>query len=194
MRREFVLASSSPYRKQLLKRLGVPFETVSPFVDETPASGESASHLVKRLSASKAEAVSIIYPHAVIIGSDQTADLDGHLLGKPNTIEKACHQLSLCSGQLVTFHTGLCLISSDSRAYRSVETRVKFRKLTQEQILRYVEQEQPLNCAGSFKIENRGIALFEQVTSADPTALIGLPLIALTDMLLDIGCDPITAV
>lgn len=192
MHRELVLASSSPYRKQLLERLGIPFVTTAPSVDESPASGEPADCLVKRLSASKAAAVASIYPHSVIIGSDQTADLDGKLLGKPNTIEDACHQLTRCSGQFVTFHTGLCLIFSGSCAYRSVETKVRFRKLTQEQILRYVERELPLNCAGSFKIETRGIALFEQVTSTDPTALIGLPLIALTDMLLDIGLDPLT--
>lgn len=190
---KLVLASSSPYRKQLLERLGIPFVTASPSVDELPVPGETAKQLAKRLSISKAQAVASDYTHSIIIGSDQTADINGELLGKPGTEDKACDQLLKCSGQTVTFYTGLCLLSPDSRTYQSVETKVKFRSLNYDQIKRYIEFERPLNCAGSFKIENRGIVLFEQVASVDPTALIGLPLIALTDMFLDIGYDPFTA-
>lgn len=194
MPRQLILASSSPYRKQLLARLGIPFKTISPTVDELPAPGETAHQLVKRLSVAKAKTVASAYPHSVVIGSDQTADLNGQLLGKPGTVESACHQLAQCSGQFVIFHTGLSLVSPGSQEYRRVETRIKFRKLSGQQISQYVKFEQPLNCAGSFKVESRGIILFEEVASSDPTALIGLPLITLTNMLLSIGYDPLTAI
>lgn len=192
MHPDLILASSSPYRRRLLDRLGLLFSTATPAVDERPAAGETAQQLVKRLSTAKAGAIALIYPHSIIIGSDQTADLNGQLLGKPGTTANAREQLAQCSGQAVTFHTGLHVISPNSTDFRSVETRVRFRKLSSEQIAQYVKSEQPLNCAGSFKIERRGIALFEEVTSSDPSALIGLPLIALTDILLKIGYDPLT--
>lgn len=194
MRRELVLASSSPYRKQLLERLGIPFSTISPTVDEQPGPGETAQQLVKRLSLAKADAVASSHPNSLVIGSDQTADLKGRLLGKPGTAANAELQLAQCSGQSVLFHTGLCVVSAESREYRSVETLIKFRTLSSAQISQYVKLEQPLNCAGSFKVEHRGIILFEEVTSSDPTALIGLPLIALTDMLYNVGHDPLTAI
>ena len=188
---KLVLASTSRYRKSLLEKLGLPFQTISPEVDETPASGESPEDLVARLSKAKAHAVAERLTDALVIGSDQLAVVDGNILGKPGTEEKAREQLAMLSGQQVTFLTGLCLArapSSTGSAVQSSElelirTPVHFRTLSAAQIADYVSREQPLDCAGAFKSEGLGIALFERIGGDDPNALIGLPLIALCSML-----------
>ena len=186
-----VLASSSPWRQDLLTRLGLPFECASPEIDETPAPREPAPALVERLARSKAEALSDRYPNHLIIGSDQVATLDGIILGKPGNHENACRQLALCSGRTVTFHTGLALHDSASGATDALEEsfRVHFRPLPRETIERYLRIEQPYQCAGSFRMEGLGIVLFSRLEGRDPNTLIGLPLIALVDMLQRRGVD-----
>lgn len=188
---KLVLASTSRYRRLLLERLGLPFEAIAPEVDETPEPGEPADVLVARLSKAKAQAVAGQLTDALVIGSDQLAVVDGEILGKPGTEGKARDQLARLSGREVTFLTGLCLTRassvSDSAAgwtdFELIETPVRFRQLTDEQIADYVAREQPLDCAGAFKSEGLGIALFERLGGDDPNALIGLPLIALCGML-----------
>ncbi|MFL1484286.1 Maf family protein [Marinobacter sp. LN3S78] len=186
-----VLASSSPWRRDLLARLGLPFECASPDIDETPAPGESAPTLVERLARGKAEALRDRYPRHLIIGSDQVATLDGAILGKPGSHEKACQQLALCSGRTVTFHTGLALHDSATGITDTLEEtfRVHFRSLPGDTIERYLRIEQPYQCAGSFRMEGLGIVLFSRLEGRDPNTLIGLPLIALTDMLQRRGVD-----
>ncbi|MEW5755952.1 MAG: nucleoside triphosphate pyrophosphatase [Pseudomonadota bacterium] len=180
-----VLASTSPYRKELLQRLGLPFETAAPEVDESRAPGELAEDLVRRLAEQKARAVAARFPDSLIIGSDQVAVLGDTILGKPGTHERAVEQLTAASGRHVSFLTGLCL--HNSRTGHSqvdmIPFHVVFRHLTPRQIEHYLRQEQPYNCAGSFKSEGLGIALFERLEGDDPTALIGLPLIRLVRML-----------
>jgi septum formation protein len=180
-----VLASTSPFRRTLLSRLGLEFTVVSPRVEETQAPNESPEHLVGRLSEAKARAGGAEVGDALVIGSDQVAVLDGDILGKPGSRENAERQLARLSGRPVTFLTGLCLFNSQAGHIHSdiVFFRVVFRELDAAQIGRYVEREQPLNCAGSFKSEGLGITLFERMEGDDPTALIGLPLIRLTTML-----------
>lgn len=180
-----VLASSSSYRKMLLGKLGLPFEAAAPDIDESPLPGESPRALVHRLAIAKAQALTDRFPNHLIIGSDQVADLDGHTLGKPGTAERAREQLRLASGRSVEFLTGLCLLNSATRTLEAtVESfRVHFRTLSEMQISRYVAREQPLDCAGSFKSEGLGIALFEKLEGDDPNTLIGLPLIRLAQML-----------
>lgn len=180
-----VLASSSPYRADLLKRLGLPFETRSPNIDETSLPGEQPEHLVARLAQAKARAVGAAFPRALVIGSDQVAVLDQHILGKPGSHERAAQQLRVAAGREVIFHTGLCLFNTaTSYANTTVEPfRVQFRPLTGEQIEHYLRREQPYQCAGSFRCEGLGIALFERLQGDDPNTLIGLPLIRLTEML-----------
>ncbi|MHB8446961.1 MAG: Maf family protein [Rudaea sp.] len=184
---DLVLASTSRYRRELLTRLTSDFRHVAPDIDESPLAGESPPDLAQRLARVKAHAVAAKNPGAVVIGSDQTADLYGRLLGKPGTLENACAQLAACSTRSVTFHTGLCVIDARHAPHRVLAaqdtTRVHFRELDADTIARYVEREQPLDCAGSFKCEGLGIALFERIESNDPTALIGLPLIALCKLL-----------
>jgi septum formation protein len=186
---KLVLASTSRYRKALLDRLGLPFESMAPEVDETPLPGESPEALVSRLARAKAGAVAAQLENALVIGSDQLAAVDGEVLGKPGTEENARAQLARLSGREVTFLTGLCLVraaagNKDSEEdFALVETPVRFRQLSQEQIADYVAREQPLDCAGAFKSEGLGIALFERLGGDDPNALIGLPLIALCSML-----------
>lgn len=182
---QLVLASTSPYRAALLERLGLPFETVAPKVDETPLPGESPGALVTRLSRLKARAGAAGRSGQLIIGSDQIAVIDEQILGKPGTEARARAQLALLSGRQVTFLTGLCLVDTDTETDQLtlVETPVKFRTLTERQIADYVEREQPLDCAGAFKSEGLGIALFEGLGGSDPNALIGLPLIELCSML-----------
>jgi septum formation protein len=186
---KLVLASTSRYRKALLDRLGLPFETMAPEVDETPLPGESPEALVSRLSRAKARAVAARLENALVIGSDQLAAVDGEVLGKPGTEENARAQLARLSGKEVTFLTGLCLArtasgnTSPGEDFQLVETPVRFRQLSQAQIADYVAREQPLDCAGAFKSEGLGIALFERIGGEDPNALIGLPLIALCSML-----------
>ncbi len=180
-----ILASSSRYRASLLERLGLHFAAEAPDVDETAAPGESPVALVERLSLEKARAVAARHEQALVIGSDQLASLDGEILGKPGTEERAIEQLSALSGRTVTFLTGLALVNaaSGASACLHVPTPVRFRKLTEAMIVDYVRREQPLDCAGAFKSEGLGIALFESIGGDDPSALIGLPLISLCSLL-----------
>ncbi|MBU6199859.1 MAG: septum formation inhibitor Maf [Xanthomonadaceae bacterium] len=184
---DLVLASTSRYRRELLARVTPNFRRVAPDIDEGPLAEESPPDLAQRLAREKARVVAAKNPGAIVIGSDQTADLDGRLLGKPYTVENACAQLADCSARRVVFHTGLCVIDARQVPHRVLTahdtTRVHFRELDADTIARYVEREQPLDCAGSFKCEGLGIALFERIESEDPTALIGLPLIALCKLL-----------
>jgi septum formation protein len=179
-----VLASTSPFRRELLQRLGIPFTTAAPDVDESPLPGEAADELVRRLSASKARAVGRTRS-GLIIGSDQVATTGEDILGKPGTHERAVEQLQQLAGRTVIFHTGLCLLDSekDIQQVDVIPFTVEFRQLSAAQIERYLRREQPYNCAGSFKSEALGITLFRRMCGDDPTALIGLPLIRLTDML-----------
>ena len=183
--RSLVLASTSRYRRELLQRLGVPFEVCAPQVDETPWAGESAHTLVSRLAQAKAAAVAALHPQGLIIGSDQVALLNGKILGKPGNYERALEQLWAASGQTVQFLTGLCVLDAFSERVQVdvVPFKVHFRQLTKTQIERYLQREQPYDCAGSFKSEGLGIALFERLEGDDPAALIGLPLIRLIRML-----------
>lgn len=180
-----VLASTSPYRRELLGRLGLTFTTCSPETDETRHAGETPRELVLRLSEAKARAGAAQGEPALVIGSDQVAVVGDNLLGKPGTAERACAQLAQLSGQQVTFLTGLCLYNGAQQRVQLelVPFKVVFRTLSRQQIENYVRREQPLNCAGSFKSEGLGVALFERMEGDDPTALIGLPLIRLVSML-----------
>jgi septum formation protein len=192
---DLILASSSPYRRELLARITPRFRQVAPCIDETPRPGEPAGKLAARLALAKARALARIERNAILIGSDQVADLNGTMVGKPGDADGAVAQLLASSGRVVTFHTALCVIDTRSprpRAYRAIDrTRVHFRALHRDEVERYVEREQPLDCAGSFKAEALGIALFERITTQDPTALIGLPLIALCRLLGKVGIDVI---
>jgi MAF protein len=180
-----ILASSSVYRRELLQRLQLPFEHASPAVDETPRNSETPVALAERLACAKAAALAQRYPRHLIIGSDQVASLDGALLGKPGDLATATRQLLACSGQRVEFSTGLCLLnSSDGSRQSCIESfSVVFRRLEAAQIESYLRREQPFDCAGSFKVEGLGIALFERLEGDDPNSLIGLPLIRLVSML-----------
>jgi len=180
-----VLASTSPFRQALLEKLGLPFDTAAPDVDERRREGESPVALVKRLAESKARAVAGRFPGALVIGSDQVACLGEEILGKPGSEEKAVAQLMAMNGRRITFHTGLCLLNNATERAQVVceDFHVHFRDLTEAQIRRYVEKEQPLNCAGSFKSEGYGITLFRRLEGDDPNALVGLPLIRLVEML-----------
>ena len=180
-----VLASTSRYRAELLRRLLVDFEPCRPDVDETPQPGELPAARAARLAVAKAAAVAAGRRDALIIGSDQVAELDGDLLRKPGSIANACAQLAASSGHTVAFHTAVCVIDTRSgrRTSRIDHTQVQFRTLSSAEIERYVARERPLDCAGSFKCEGLGISLFEHIDSSDPTALIGLPLIALAQLL-----------
>ncbi len=192
---DLVLGSTSRYRRELLTRLTGKFRVVSPDVDETPLSNEIPAALAVRLANSKAAFVAARCPGAVVIGSDQVADLSGSVLGKPGSVDNAFRQLSACSGRDVVFHTALCVIDARSTHLIQFEaidtTRVTFRKLDAHEISRYIEREMPLDCAGSFKSEGLGIALFERIETNDPTALIGLPMIALCKLLRDAGISVI---
>ncbi|MCF6209780.1 MAG: Maf-like protein [Gammaproteobacteria bacterium] len=188
---QLVLASTSPFRKALLERLGQLFSTASPKTDETRRPGETADALVKRLSEDKARAVANQFPNALIIGSDQVAVLGDEILGKPGTHERAAEQLTAASGNEVLFLTGLCLLNTATgrTQVEVVPFTVKFRSLTTRQIDNYLRREQPYNCAGSFKSEGLGIALFETMKGEDPNALVGLPLIRLITLLSNEGVD-----
>jgi len=182
---KLILASSSNYRAMLLRRLGMPFDCQTPEINETACNGESPGDLVKRLAIQKAEAVCREHPQALVIGSDQLAVFNGQLVGKPGTYETALEQLKSFSGQVVEFLTAVavqCYANSFSELYTDC-TRVSFRKLEHGEIERYLEKEQPFDCAGAFKAESLGIVLFERISSEDPTALIGLPLIRTASML-----------
>lgn len=184
-----VLASTSTYRRALLERLGLPFEVARSEVDETPRPGESPQALAERLALAKAETVlSDASDETWVIGSDQVAELDGQPLGKPGSHAGAVAQLQSMSGREVRFLTALCLAGHDGRRLQALDiTRVRFRALSNDEIERYVARERPLDCAGSFKAEGLGIALFDEIDNRDPTALIGLPLIATARLLREAG-------
>lgn len=182
-----VLASTSPYRAQLLQRILPGFLVEAPDVDESALPGESPDALARRLAESKALAVAKRHRSALVIGSDQVAAVDGQVLGKPHQPARARGQLEACSGRAVEFHTGLCLVDTrvpGAMIRTEVDlTRVHFRALSGDEIARYVERDEPLDCAGSFRVERLGVALFERIDGSDPTALIGLPLIRVCRML-----------
>ncbi|WP_412973029.1 Maf family protein [Glaciecola sp. MF2-115] len=193
-----ILASSSPYRQEQLKKLGVSFDAISPDIDETRQVGETPAQLVERLSLEKAQKIQSQYPTAIVVGSDQVAyikeetsdsDLrDIEVLSKPHTIANARAQLLKCSGKSVRFVTGLCCLSPQNEAQVISEyVDVSFRVLSSSEINNYIDIEKPLDCAGSFKVEGLGITLFEKVESSDPNTLIGLPIIALNKMLIKTG-------
>lgn len=188
---DLVLASTSRYRRELLARIAPRIRQVSPEVDETSLPNEIPQDLVQRLALGKASAVAGHCPDTLVIGSDQVAALGSTILGKPGTVEKATQQLAACSGREVVFYTAVCLIDARRELASSTialdKTCVIFRNLTTAEIAHYVERERPLDCAGSFKAEGLGIALFERIESQDPTALIGLPLIALCRLLREAG-------
>ena len=182
---QIVLASTSPFRRELLTRLGLPFETANPATDETALPGEAPEATSLRLSEAKARAVAAQFPDALIIGSDQVACLDGQIFGKPGTHDIAVKQLQTMRGHTVNFYTGLCLLNARTgKAHvRGVPTLVTFRNLSDDEIENYLRKEQPYNCAGSAKSEGLGIAIIARMEGEDPNALIGLPLIALCDLL-----------
>jgi septum formation protein len=182
-----LLASTSPYRRELLSRLRLPFECVPPRVDETPLPGEPPAGLALRLAGEKAAEVHAREPEAFVIGSDQVADLDGRVLGKSGDFETASAQLRAMSGREVVFHTALCLVGPDFRESAIDTTRVRMRHLGDDEIARYLQAEPAFDCAGSFKAEGLGISLFEAIDSQDPTALVGLPLIATARLLRTAG-------
>ncbi|KAF1709905.1 septum formation inhibitor Maf [Pseudoxanthomonas kalamensis DSM 18571] len=184
-----ILASTSRYRGELLQRLRLPFETAAPGIDESPLPGEPPPVLAARLAKAKAEAVGRQQPGAWVIGSDQCAELLGKPLGKPGHRQAAIKQLAAMSGHPVDFHTAVCLWR-DGTCLQAMDTiTVRLRPLSSAEIERYVDAEQPLDCAGSFKSEGLGIALFDSIDSHDPTALIGLPLIALSRLLREAGFE-----
>lgn len=184
-----VLGSTSPYRRALLARLGIAFDVARPEVDETPLLAETPGALAIRLADAKARAVAERHPDAWVIGADQVAELDGSALGKPGSFERAADQLSASSGRRVAFHTAVCLYRrADHHAIAFHDrTQVQFRTIDNGEIERYLHAEKPYDCAGSFKAEGLGITLFESIESSDPTALVGLPLIALSSALRRVG-------
>ncbi|WP_020396298.1 Maf family protein [Thiolinea disciformis] len=185
MTQTLVLASTSPFRREILQKLQIPFTCAAPDIDETRLSHESPFEMVHRLSIAKARKVAEQYSNSLIIGSDQCAVLGEQVLGKPHTHEKATQQLMASSGQTVRFLTGLCLFDSRDQTYQVevVPFDVEFRVLSAQEIENYLQREQPYNCAGSFKSEGLGITLFKRLTGDDPNTLIGLPLIRLSEML-----------
>lgn len=189
--RPLVLGSTSRYRRELLGRLGLPFEVAAPGVDEGPLPGERPAQTALRLAEAKARAVAGRYGHALVIGSDQVADCDGTAVGKPGGREQALVQLGRLSGRTVVFHTGVALVDARSGRCRSelVDVASTFRVLDAAAIAAYVDREAPWDCAGSVRSEGIGIALFERIASDDPTALIGLPLIAVARLLRAEGVD-----
>ncbi len=188
-----ILASTSRYRRELLSRLRLPFEVVSPEVDETPLPGEAPAALAQRLALAKAQAVAWKQPEAVVIGSDQVADLDGEPLGKPLTHERAVAQLQQLSGRQAVFQTAVAVVRGDRGYARTLlaPVVVQFRALSSAEIEHYLRAEQPYDCAGSAKSETLGIALLEAIHSDDPTALVGLPLIRTCTLLREAGLDPV---
>ncbi len=188
---KLVLGSSSSYRYELLLRLQIPFEVSSPDIDETSLSGELPEATACRLAENKARAVAAVYPNALIIGADQVASLSGSQIGKPFNHENATKQLYFMRGKEVIFHTALSLFNSHSGRMQSrlISSLVKFRELSDRQVSNYLAKEQPYHCTGSAKYEGLGIALIERMESDDPNALIGLPLIALVEMLAHEGVE-----
>lgn len=194
-RTKLILASGSPFRRALMERLELDYEWRSPGIDESRLPDEDAAAYVCRLAAAKARAIASSEPGALVIGSDQCALLDGDLLGKPGSHARALEQLCRARGRTVVFHTGLCLLGIDAGLERveDVVFEVDFRRLGEAQLDAYLRREQPYDCAGSFKAEGLGIALFERLRGDDPTALIGLPLIRLVAMLEAAGVDVLKA-
>ena len=188
-----ILASTSRYRRELLMRLALPFEVLSPRVDESALAGEAPSALAERLALAKAAAVGGRHPEAVVIGSDQVAELDGRVIGKPHTHAAATAQLRAMSGRSVAFHTAVAVVRGDRHfaSVLSARVQVRFRALDDGQIERYLLADQPYDCAGSAKSESLGIALLTSVDSDDPTALVGLPLIRTCELLRKAGLDPL---
>lgn len=188
-----VLASTSRYRRELLQRLQLPFDVLSPDVDETPQPSQSCADTALRLALAKARAGARRRPDAVVIGSDQVADLDGRPIGKPGTRERAVEQLRAMSGRHVRFHTAVAVVRPGTGFERALlaPVEVTFRRLDDRQIDRYLALEQPYDCAGSAKAEALGIVLLERIESDDPTALVGLPLIRTCSLLRDAGLDPL---
>ena len=185
---QLILASTSTYRQALLARLRLPFDAVRPDTDETPLPRETPQTLVRRLAEAKAVAVAALHTQAWVLGSDQVAELDGQALGKPGGREGAIAQLTAMSGGVVQFRTAVCLARAGVASQTALDTTtVHFRVLGTSEIARYVDAEQPYDCAGSFKAEGLGIALFEAIESRDPTALVGLPLIATAALLRGAG-------
>jgi len=182
---KLILASSSPFRRELLERLKIPFQVTAPDVDETPRPGETPVALVERLAIGKAQKIAAENPGALVIGSDQVAVYDGVIVGKPHNHDKAVAQLRAASGKTVTLYTGLALVNADTRRVQSevIPYRVTFRELTDAQIESYLRKEQPYSCAGSVRSEGLGISLLEKFEGDDPNTLIGLPLIRLVRML-----------
>lgn len=191
---KIILGSSSPFRKALLEKLRINFSTANPNIDESKIAGESAPELVARLSVAKAKKIAQEHPHALIIGSDQVATIDGDILGKSGNTNKAFAQLQRFSGKVVDFYTGLCLLNSQTGDYQLevVPFKVHFRDLNDTEIKGYIEREQPFNCAGSFQAEGLGVALFEKLEGDDPNTLIGLPLMRLSQMLTNQGINVLT--
>ena len=184
-KRPLILGSTSRYRRELMQRLCIPFDVAAPDVDETPQDGESPHDLACRLALAKARAVAALHPDAIVIGSDQVADLDGEPLGKPGTHERAVAQLRRMRGQTVVFQTAVAVVCQDTGFAQTdlAAVRVVFRKLSDAEIETYLRTEQPYDCAGSAKSEGLGIALLESIDNDDPTALVGLPLIRTCRML-----------
>lgn len=189
-----ILASSSPYRRELLERLRLPFRQQAPDVDESPLPGEAPEALALRLAQAKAEAVFEQHPEAVVIGSDQVAELNGQALGKPGNHARAVKQLMLMQGTTLVFHTAIALRApGHALLLRNVPTRCHMRRLSRTEIEAYLLADTPYDCAGSAKIESLGACLLNAVESADPTALIGLPLLTLNQFLLSVGINPLLA-
>ena len=182
---KLILASSSPYRRELRERLKIPFETIAPEVDETPQTNETPQRLVERLAIAKAQKIAAQQTSALVIGSDQVAVYNGLIVGKPHGYDKAVEQLRAASGRTATLYTGLVLVNSDTQRVQCevIPYRITFRALTDAQIENYLRQEQPYSCAGSVKSEGLGVALLEKFEGDDPNTLIGLPLIRLVRML-----------
>ena len=193
MNQTLILASSSKYRRELLHKLQIPFNSVSPKVDETPLPDEKPHQTALRLAQEKAKKISKKYPHALVISCDQVATLDGQQIGKPLNHQNATKQLQLLRGREVTFHSALCLYNASTGNMQAevVPYLVRFRELSNEQIEKYLNKEQPYHCAGSAKSEGLGIALIDRMIGEDPNALIGLPLIKLVTMLQNEGVEVI---
>lgn len=190
---KLILASSSPFRRKLLNRLMIPFDVVSPDIDETPLRHESAIELVRRLSIQKARVVASRHEQALVIGSDQVAVHDGEIIGKPQSHEDAVQQLKTASGQSIVLYTGLALVNTQTGSIQSdvIPYQVKFKTLTADQIERYLLKEKPYGCSGSLRADGLGVALLEKFQGDDPNALVGLPLIRLVSMLEAEGMPPV---
>lgn len=188
---DLILASTSRYRQELLARLRLPFKAVAPEVDEAALPGEAPAALAERLALAKARAIATRWPDAIVIGSDQVADLDGQAIGKPGTHEAAAAQLRRMSGHEVVFQTAVAIVAPGLAAIERAEVRVRVRELSDTAIDAYLRADQPYDCAGSAKVESLGIALLDAVESDDPTALVGLPLIRTCALLRRAGLEPL---